>query len=143
LVTAVSELAAHTLRHTPGAGTVCGGRSGAELLCQIDDAGQITDPLAGYRHVPAGDLLSQARTAPAMSEYTALWKGGLGENAPAWLAQHGWQPQLYELSAVAASYGRDIPGTASGGFLTADRVSEGPARATDVPHVRRSSGQRR
>lgn len=96
-----------------------------------------------HSQMAANDLLSQARTMPAMSKYTRLWKGGLGGDAPAWLDRHRWQPELHELATVAASYGRDIPGTATGGFVTAVRVSEEPARATDVPHVGRSPGRQR
>jgi anti-sigma regulatory factor (Ser/Thr protein kinase) len=49
LVIAASELAANTLRHTPAAGTARIWHTGDEILCQIDDRGEITDPLAGLR----------------------------------------------------------------------------------------------
>ena len=49
LVIAASELAANTLRHTPAAGTACIWHTGDEILCQIDDQGEISDPLAGLR----------------------------------------------------------------------------------------------
>jgi anti-sigma regulatory factor (Ser/Thr protein kinase) len=59
LVLAVGEVAANTVRHAPGDGLLqiwqAGTEStdtrlpGAELICQITDAGQITDPLAGRR----------------------------------------------------------------------------------------------
>jgi anti-sigma regulatory factor (Ser/Thr protein kinase) len=53
LVLAASEIAANTLRHTGGAGTVHIWHTDAEVLCQIHDQGWITDPLAGRtRHVP-------------------------------------------------------------------------------------------
>ena len=68
-------------------------------------------------------LLAEARQVPAMDEYTALWKGGLGEDAPEWLAKHGWRTQTHDLAAVAASYGRPAPGSAGGDFLTALRAS--------------------
>jgi anti-sigma regulatory factor (Ser/Thr protein kinase) len=48
-VLAVSEVAANTLRHTTGEGTIRLWRSATELICQLDDSGQITDPLAGRR----------------------------------------------------------------------------------------------
>jgi len=53
LVLAVNEVAANTLRHTAGGGTVQVWRSHDEVICQIRDTGQITDPLAG-RSRPAG-----------------------------------------------------------------------------------------
>jgi anti-sigma regulatory factor (Ser/Thr protein kinase) len=49
LVIAVSEVAANTLRHTPGGGTVSLWRAGGEVICQVGDRGWIADPLAGRR----------------------------------------------------------------------------------------------
>ena len=49
LVLAVSEVAANTLRHTQSAGTLTIWRQRGELVCQIQDEGTITDPLAGQR----------------------------------------------------------------------------------------------
>lgn len=50
VVLAVSELAANTLVHTKGGGVVHAWRAGGRLLCQVQDAGHITDPLAGQYH---------------------------------------------------------------------------------------------
>jgi anti-sigma regulatory factor (Ser/Thr protein kinase) len=55
LVIAASEVAANTLRHTHGAGTVRLWSTDSEVLCQFEDSGFIPDPLAGRRR-PAGDL---------------------------------------------------------------------------------------
>jgi anti-sigma regulatory factor (Ser/Thr protein kinase) len=77
LVLAVSELAANTLRYTDSAGTVQIWPAGPDLICQVTDGGQITDPLA--RHRPRSQVLGgkglwlvnqvcdlvQARTSPA------------------------------------------------------------------------------
>jgi anti-sigma regulatory factor (Ser/Thr protein kinase) len=49
LVIAVGELAANTLRHTPGGGTVAVWTTPGELICDIRDRGCITDALAGRR----------------------------------------------------------------------------------------------
>ena len=49
LVLAVSEVAANTLRHTQSAGTLTIWRQAGELVCEIQDEGTITDPLAGQR----------------------------------------------------------------------------------------------
>ncbi len=49
LVLAVSEVAANTLRHTQSAGTLTIWREAGELVCEIQDEGTITDPLAGQR----------------------------------------------------------------------------------------------
>jgi anti-sigma regulatory factor (Ser/Thr protein kinase) len=53
LVIAASELAANTLRHTGDGGTVTLWQTSEELLCQVQDSGVITDPLAGYGMPPA------------------------------------------------------------------------------------------
>ena len=78
-----------------------------------------------FEHSPAGAsaLVSRAQTMPAIHEYAELWKGGLGQDAPGWLAAHGWLARLHSLAAVARSYGREFAGT--GGFLTARRESRG------------------
>lgn len=55
LVLAVSEVAANTLRHTPGSGRLRVWQERGEILCQIDDGGFISDPLAGRR--PPGEYL--------------------------------------------------------------------------------------
>ena len=47
LILAVSELAANTVMHTGGPGSVTVWTANGELLCQIHDTGQIADPLAG------------------------------------------------------------------------------------------------
>lgn len=54
LVMAVAELAANTLRHTTGPGTLMLWTTSEEVICQVQDQGQITDPLAG-RVRPAPD----------------------------------------------------------------------------------------
>jgi O-methyltransferase involved in polyketide biosynthesis len=76
-----------------------------------------------FEHSPmdAAALAGQARQMPALRQYAALWKGGLGDGAPAWLAGHGWQSQFHGLAALAGSYRRPVPRPAHGGFLTAAR----------------------
>jgi anti-sigma regulatory factor (Ser/Thr protein kinase) len=49
LVIAVSELAANTWRHTDAPGTLHIWAAHGELLCQVHDSGQVSDPLAGRR----------------------------------------------------------------------------------------------
>jgi anti-sigma regulatory factor (Ser/Thr protein kinase) len=53
LVLAAGELAANTLRHTSAGGSLRVWRTAAEVLCQVYDQGQIADPLAGRRRLPA------------------------------------------------------------------------------------------
>jgi anti-sigma regulatory factor (Ser/Thr protein kinase) len=51
-VIAVSELAANTVRHAHSAGTMDIWQDGGEIVCEIHDAGVITDPLAGRQPPP-------------------------------------------------------------------------------------------
>jgi anti-sigma regulatory factor (Ser/Thr protein kinase) len=55
LVLAVGELAANTLRYTDSNGTVQIWHTDEDLICQVTDRGQITDPLA--RHRPRSESL--------------------------------------------------------------------------------------
>lgn len=56
LVIVVGELTANTLAHTGGPGVLRLWVSGGEVVCQVDDGGQITDPRAGMvRPDPAAD----------------------------------------------------------------------------------------
>jgi anti-sigma regulatory factor (Ser/Thr protein kinase) len=53
LVIAISELAANTLAHTSGPGSVTCWGTRDEVVCQVQDQGQITDPQAGkFRPAP-------------------------------------------------------------------------------------------
>jgi anti-sigma regulatory factor (Ser/Thr protein kinase) len=52
LVLAASEVAGNTLLHTSAGGTVHIWRANGEILCQIQDQGWITDPLAGRTRRP-------------------------------------------------------------------------------------------
>ncbi|MGW0430951.1 anti-sigma factor RsbA family regulatory protein [Micromonospora sp. NPDC003197] len=52
LTLAVSELAANTIEHTGGGGSLAVWQHDGQLICQLTDTGHITDPLAGRRPVP-------------------------------------------------------------------------------------------
>jgi anti-sigma regulatory factor (Ser/Thr protein kinase) len=54
LVIAASEVAANTLRHTTSGGVIRVWHADGEVLCQLEDAGHIRDPLAGYRRPSDG-----------------------------------------------------------------------------------------
>ena len=56
LVLAVSEVAANTVRHAGGPGTLDIWLDGGEIICQVRDKGVITDQLAGQRQ-PARDAM--------------------------------------------------------------------------------------
>jgi anti-sigma regulatory factor (Ser/Thr protein kinase) len=56
LLIAVGELAANTLAHGGGRGTLTTCTTGAEIICEVSDGGHITDPLAGQlRPEPVAD----------------------------------------------------------------------------------------
>jgi anti-sigma regulatory factor (Ser/Thr protein kinase) len=54
LTLAVSELAANTLEHTDGAGTLAIWTEQSQLVCQLRDTGHLTDPLVGRVPPPSG-----------------------------------------------------------------------------------------
>jgi anti-sigma regulatory factor (Ser/Thr protein kinase) len=47
LLISVGELAANTLSHAGGRGTLTTWTTGTEIICEVSDGGRITDPLAG------------------------------------------------------------------------------------------------
>lgn len=53
LVIVVAELAANTLVHTGGPGTLAMWVTHKEIICQVQDQGQITDPQAGMARYAA------------------------------------------------------------------------------------------
>ncbi|MFJ1768259.1 SAM-dependent methyltransferase [Amycolatopsis sp. NPDC088138] len=67
-------------------------------------------------------LLTRAKATPDGEHVTRLWKGGLGDQAPRWLGEHGWEPATVTRSALAARYGRQDEQTPDG-FVTAVRQS--------------------
>ncbi len=97
-----------------------------EAVRLLTEVGEFSAPDSqlSFEHGTIADsaLLTQARGMPAMDQYIALWKGGLGEDAPGWLSRHGWQSQLHDRAELAASYRRPGPESSSGGFLTAVRA---------------------
>jgi anti-sigma regulatory factor (Ser/Thr protein kinase) len=54
-VLAASEIAANTLRHTRAGGLAHVWHTETEIVCQVQDQGWISDPLAGQRRRPAGE----------------------------------------------------------------------------------------
>jgi methyltransferase (TIGR00027 family) len=64
---------------------------------------------------------AEAQAVAAMNEYAALWRGGLPD-APEWLANRGWRPEVQRQADVAARYGRPIEEPVTGGFVTAVRA---------------------
>jgi methyltransferase (TIGR00027 family) len=65
-------------------------------------------------------MRAEAYVLPGMKEYARLWRGGLPD-APNWMGQHGWRPEVHRHAEVAAGYGRPIE-ESTGGFVTAVRA---------------------
>jgi methyltransferase (TIGR00027 family) len=124
LAAAGFDPAARTARLAEGLLLYLTAGEAARLLTGIGELSASGSQLS-FEHgsISASALLTQARTLPGMSQYAALWKGGLGEDAPGWLAQHGWQPQFHDSAGLAAAYGRPDPQAADGGFLIAVRTA--------------------
>jgi anti-sigma regulatory factor (Ser/Thr protein kinase) len=59
LVLAVSEVAANTLAHAGGHGTLHVWQEAGEIVCQLDDGGWISDPLAGRLRPGPGETGGQ------------------------------------------------------------------------------------
>lgn len=55
LMLAVSEVAANTLRHTPGPGFLRIWHDDTEIVCEVRDQGVISDPAAAGRRAPPPD----------------------------------------------------------------------------------------
>jgi methyltransferase (TIGR00027 family) len=62
--------------------------------------------------------IARVRKAAGALEAVSLWQGGI-EDVPAWLAEHGWTVETFELAALAASYGRPVTTESSTGFVIA------------------------
>ena len=109
LVIAISELAANTYRHTSAGGTLAIWVTADELICQLQDTGHITNPLAGRRR-PAPDVgggqgmwvahqlcdLVEIRSSPAGTQirvHTGLRPAGRPTALPAGPRHHQWRQQ--------------------------------------------------
>jgi methyltransferase (TIGR00027 family) len=98
--------------------------SPAEAAALLTRIGALSPPgsrLALERGGSAQKLISQARGTPRGDRLAAMWKGGLGEDAAAWLTTRGWQATAHDLAAVARTYGRPAPAHTHTGFATATR----------------------
>lgn len=94
----------------------------ARLLTEVGELAAPGSRLSLERGDAAATLIDQTRRAsPRGARLAALWQGGLGESAAAWLAAHGWQAATHESAALARDYGRPVPGEARGGFVIAVR----------------------
>jgi len=79
LVTAVHEIAADTVVHATGAGTLRIWRDGTALVCEIQDDGRITDPLAGcHPDSPHDDSGYGLRIAHELCDLVELRSGPWG-----------------------------------------------------------------
>ncbi len=70
LLIAVNELATNTTEHTRGPGMLTVWAEGGSLVCQLDDTGQLADPLAG--RVPPPDNATHGRGLLVVNELADL-----------------------------------------------------------------------
>jgi hypothetical protein len=78
LVIAVAELAANTVVHTSGPGTLTIWVTDDAIICQVQDQGQITDPQAGMVR-PAPDARGGLRSG--RDHHRAGWHDSAGPHA--------------------------------------------------------------
>jgi len=80
LVLAVSELAANTLAHTGGPGTLLVWATDEDIICQVHDSGQLPDERPG-RSRPAPDELGGGRglwVVRQLCDRVDIWTGKNG-----------------------------------------------------------------
>jgi len=110
--------------------------SAEEARALLESVGKLSaagSQLSFEQASPSDDgLLARARALPGAQPWAALLKGGLGERAPDWLADHGWRHEVHARARLAASYGRSIDEPSAGGFLTAVYEGEAPHRTAPV-----------
>jgi methyltransferase (TIGR00027 family) len=95
----------------------------ARLLTAVGDLSPSGSQLAFERgRIASSALLDRELGTAMMRNYTSLWRGGLGDEAPDWLRRQHWQPQVHDRAELAAAYGRPAPEESRGSFLTAVRT---------------------
>ncbi|WP_326566940.1 SAM-dependent methyltransferase [Amycolatopsis rhabdoformis] len=98
------------------------GREAAEgLLARVTEL-SVPGSRVSFEHRPEGErdgLLQRARRVGG--PVTELWRGGLGAEAPQWLAERGWQSEMVTVRDLAAGYGREVRDETTGGFLVATK----------------------
>jgi methyltransferase (TIGR00027 family) len=103
--------------------TYLSAQEAADLLTGVTELSVPISRVAFERDSGASSsLIAQARGIPSMERYTAMFKGGLGDQATGWLEDRGWQADFHDQLVVAAAYGRIPPADTSGGFVTAVRT---------------------
>lgn len=97
--------------------------SESEAVTLLDRVGALSAAGSRVAFEVGGDacMRAQAGQLPAMQQYVRLWKGGLPD-APGWLAEHGWRPELHDRAAAAADHGRGQTDPSPGGFVVATRT---------------------
>jgi hypothetical protein len=81
LVIAVGELVANTLAHTNEPGQLTLWTTGSEVICQVHDIGEITDPLAGKLR-PDPDAPAAAVACGLCTSSVIWWRSAPGQRAP-------------------------------------------------------------
>jgi len=97
--------------------------SESEAVTLLEGVGALsaTNSRVAFEVGGGASMRAQAGQLPAMQQYVRLWKGGLPD-APGWLAEHGWRPELHDRAAAAACHGRGQADPSPGGFVVATRT---------------------
>jgi len=97
--------------------------SESEAVTLLDRMGALSaaDSRVAFEVGGGPAMSAQAGQLPAMQQYVGLWKGGL-QDAPGWLAEHGWRPELHDRAAAAVDHGRGQTDPSPGGFVVATRT---------------------
>jgi methyltransferase (TIGR00027 family) len=94
---------------------------GLLVYLSADEAARVLEAV-GALSAPGSRLVCERSAAlPPDPSLTAMWKGGLGDDTPAWLERHGWRVELHAIKDIAASFGRPVPGVSASAFVTASR----------------------
>jgi methyltransferase (TIGR00027 family) len=80
-----------------------------------------------FESIGTEEMRKLAHVTPALRQYAAMWKGGLPD-APGWLAEQGWKPEVHDQATVSSRYGRNVAGPSVGGFITGMLASTTQAR---------------
>ncbi|MGW7418279.1 SAM-dependent methyltransferase [Streptomyces sp. NPDC054863] len=80
----------------------------ADLLLGHVTAHSAPGSILALDHQEDSAVLRGARGALS-EELVDMWQGGPTEDPDAWLARHGWQPEVHALEEVTAEYGRPVP----------------------------------
>lgn len=92
------------------------------LMTTVDDHSAPASQIAfEYTTPDTTAILASAQTTGGLTDFSSLWRDGATVDTMQWLRDHGWQPTVHGLAALAEGYGRPLRGTAASNLLSAVR----------------------